>query len=352
MSTRTFTLPAPAPLTEHRREFACFGGTCTVIVADRSRPADAAMAAATAERALLSWHRRFSRFDPDSELMRFNRDPRTTVPASPMLRRLVEMALAGSRATGGLVDATMGREIEQAGYDSHFEGTGIPLDFALSLAPPRAEAGPSPVAATDAITVDSHAGEITRPLGVSLDPGGIAKGVFADELAVLLSGFDAFAVDCAGDIRLGGRWRLPRPIHVAGPFDDAPLHTFELRDGAIATSGIGKRSWLNREGLPAHHLLDPRTGEPAFTGVVQATALAPTAAQAEVLAKAGVLTGPRRAAEWLSHGGVVVYDSGAYAVFEPAGAPAAAAAEAPTRAASQARMSASTSSRSGSFTIS
>ena len=55
-----------------------------------------------------------------------------------------------------------------------------------------------------------------------------------------------------------------------------------------------------------------------FTGVVQATALAPTAAQAEVLAKAAVLSGPARAAEWLRHGGVIVSDDGSYDRVEPA----------------------------------
>ena len=46
---------------------------------------------------------------------------------------------------------------------------------------------------------------VTRPPGVRIDAGGIAKGVFADELAATLAGYDAFVVDCGGDMRLGGR---------------------------------------------------------------------------------------------------------------------------------------------------
>jgi thiamine biosynthesis lipoprotein len=142
VSTRTYSAPARAPRIEHRHTFACFGGECTVIVADADRPADAAAAAAMARRALLGWHRRFSRFEPDSELMGFNRDPRHRVPVSPMLGRLIEVALTASRDTGGLVDATLGAEIELVGYGSHFDGEGIPLEQALSLAPPRRRGHP------------------------------------------------------------------------------------------------------------------------------------------------------------------------------------------------------------------
>ncbi len=66
------------------------------------------------------------------------------------------------------------------------------------------------------------------------------------------------------------------PVHVASPFGYEIIHTFELSAGGVATSGIGKRSWLGPDGSPAHHLLDPGTGKPAFTGVVQVTAIAPT----------------------------------------------------------------------------
>ena len=95
-----------------------------------------------------------------------------------------------------------------------------------------------------------------------------------------------------------------------------PVHVFELSEGAAATSGIGRRSWLGPDGRPAHHLLDPATGRPAFTGVVQATALAPTAVEAEWRAKAAVLSGPGDAGDWLEHGGVVVLDDGTHHITE------------------------------------
>jgi FAD:protein FMN transferase len=302
---------------EHRETFDCFGSQCTVIVSDEVRSADAQAALTMAKRRLLEWHARFSRFRSDSELSRLNADPRAVVPVSPLLRRVLEAGVRAARDTRGLVDPTLVTEIEQAGYDSHLAGTGLPLTAALALAPPRAPAGPSPSSSWRQVAVDRRAGAVGRPPGVRLDAGGIAKGVFADELAALLAGYDAFVVDCAGDIRLGGSSAISREVHVASPFDDSFLHTFELAEGALATSSIGKRSWLAPGGCPAHHLLDPRTGRPAFTGVVQATALAKTAAEAEALSKAAILSGPERADRWLAHGGVIVVDDGSYRVLEP-----------------------------------
>ncbi|MGA2926124.1 MAG: FAD:protein FMN transferase [Solirubrobacteraceae bacterium] len=303
-------------LIEARDTFACFGSHCTVIVADANAD-EAAHAVALARRRLLEWHHQFSRFEPDSELSRLNADPRPTVPVSAMMRRIVAQAIAAARATGGLVDPTLAGEIERAGYATHFERSGLELERALALAPPRAPARPREPAGWRDVSSDRRAGSVTRPPSLGLDLGGIAKGVFADELAGSLQPFAAFVVDCAGDLRLGGSASASREVHVANPFEGDALHTFELAAGGVATSGIGKRSWLDAGGRPAHHLLDPATGRPAFTGVVQATALAPTAAQAEALSKAAILSGPAAGAELLAAGGggVLVLDDGSHRVL-------------------------------------
>jgi thiamine biosynthesis lipoprotein len=191
------------------------------------------------------------------------------------------------------------------------------LREALAIAPPRAPATPDAAVRWREIEVDAEAGTVSRPPGVRLDSGGVAKGMFADVLATVLSGHKSFAVDAAGDVRFGGDAGVPREIRVASPFDDSVLHAFQLHRGAAATSGIGKRSWLHADGHPAHHLLDPGTGRPAFTGIVQATALAPSALEAEARAKAALLSGPRRGAGWLVHGGVLVYDDCRFEVIAP-----------------------------------
>jgi thiamine biosynthesis lipoprotein len=301
-------------LTEIRESFACFGGECTVIVSDADER-EAARAAEGGKRTLLEWHHRFSRFEPDSEISALNREPRETVPVSPLMRRVVQAGLRAARDSGGLVNPTLMDELEAAGYvHSLGAGGGVALSDALAAAPERAPAAPDPSARYLEIEVDRSAGTVTRPPGVKFDLGGIAKGVFADELSTLLAGHAAFVVDCCGDLRVGGADQIVRDVHVESPFDGSTLHTYSVSAGAFATTGIGRRAWLGPDGRPAHHLLDPASGRPAFTGVVQATALAPTATAAEMLSKAAVLSGPDRAASWLPHGGVVVLDDGRHIV--------------------------------------
>ncbi len=84
----------------------------------------------------------------------------------------------------------------------------------------------------------------------------------------------------------------------------------EIALGAVATSGIGKRTWVNDEGDLAHHLLDPATGAPAYTGVIQATAKAPTAFLAEIYAKHAILSGTEETSGRLPHGGVILLEDG------------------------------------------
>ncbi len=309
---------APRPLVEHRNTLSCFGSECTVIVG-ACDPTRAGTAADTAQARLRDWHERFSRFVPGSEINSLNDDPRPTVPVSPLMRRIVGAALMAARLTGGLVDPTLLPELERVGYAAHLAGPGLTLQDALRRAPTRAAAsGRSPGRWHD-VRVLRADGLVIRPPGVRLDLGGIAKGVFADELGAMLAGFDRFAVDCAGDILIGGRAAVPRPIEVASPWDASVLHIFELTAGAVATSGIGARSWLTADGSPAHHLLDPRSGRPAFTGVVQATALAPTATEAEARSKAALLSGPDQAPAWLPHGGLFVLEDARVAVVLPDG---------------------------------
>lgn len=295
--------------------FPCFGSTCGVLVDGDGELGSAVDAVEAARACLESWHERFTRFDRGSELSRLNADPRSAVEVTPIMARFAAAAVAAAEWTGGLVDPTLLADLEQAGYASDLRAP-LPLDLALRLAPRRRAGGPSRDAHWRDVWVTNNT--VVRPPGVTLDSGGIAKGLFADVLGELLDTHPGYAVDCAGDLRIGGEAGLLRPVNVASPFGGGTLHVFELADAGIATSGIGKRSWLDVHGASAHHLLDPATGRPAFTGVVQATAIAPTALDAELRAKAAVLSGPDGAAAWLPHGGVVVLDDGGFVVHDAA----------------------------------
>ena len=293
--------------------FPCFGSTCSVVVGGGG-----ADAVAMARKCLLAWDQRFSRFSPDSELSRLNADPRPLVPVSPMMARFIAAAIAAAEQSEGLVDATLLPELEAAGYVGDLSES-APLAGASTGVPDRRPAQGRPDAPWRAVSVGRRT--VRRPPGLRFDTGGVAKGLFADLIGAALGGHASFAVECAGDIRVGGSARLPRPVHVTSPFDASVIHTFEMTGGGVATSGIGKRSWLDLDGALAHHLIDPSTGRPAFTGVVQATALAPSALLAVIRAKAALLSGPAGATRWLPDGGVLVLDDGYTQRIDPSGEP-------------------------------
>jgi thiamine biosynthesis lipoprotein len=258
--------------------------------------------------------RRLSRFDASSDLSRLNADPRASVPAAGLLRAAVAAALRAASLSDGLVDPTLLTPLRRAGYeDSRAHAAPASVTRALAAAPPRQPARPHPAAAWRAVDVDDAAGTIRRPPGLTLDLGGSGKGWAADVIAARLERHGRYAVDCGGDLRVAAGDGAPWEVHVRHPLTGAIAHTLRVRAGGVATSGIDARLWERPAGDFAHHLIDPATGAPAWTGLLTATALAPTALEAEALAKAALLSGPVEGRRLLRarHGGVLVHDDGA-----------------------------------------
>jgi len=129
-------------MTEVIDTFPCFGSTCAVVVDAGDDETAAHDSVAMARRLLLGWHDAFSRFLPTSELSRLNADPRSEVPVSPLMGRLVGAIADAAAQTGGLVDGTLLRELETAGYRGDL-GRPLALELALRLAPRRRPARPS-----------------------------------------------------------------------------------------------------------------------------------------------------------------------------------------------------------------
>ena len=234
--------------------------------------------------------RRFSRFRDDSELAALNRARGPQRVSAEM----IEMLMAAGRhvsATDALFDPTIGAALCAAGYDrSYAPGQ---LD--------RPERGSAPRRArfTD-LSIDAAARSVERPPHVHLDFGGFLKGRTVDRAAELTP--SPAMIDAGGDAALigagsdGAGWI----VEIEDPdAENAVLLTLRVADRAVATSAANRRCWrLGR--TVAHHLIDPRTGEPARTDLAQVTVLAPTVERADVLAKVAFLRGARNAAAWLS----------------------------------------------------
>jgi thiamine biosynthesis lipoprotein len=149
--------------------------------------------------------------------------------------------------------------------------------------------------------------------GVELNPGAIGKGWALDRALdrlstagvknVLVHG-GASSVRAAGvhGPAVAGRrgWR----VGLVDPLRPGRrLATLTLVDRALGTSGSGTQFFLDR-GRRIGHILDPRTGLPA-EGVLSATVLAPTAADADALATAAYVLGPAGLATIAPAGGPV-----------------------------------------------
>jgi thiamine biosynthesis lipoprotein len=222
----------------------------------------------------------WSRFRPDAELVALNASPDWSVPVSPALARAVHRAATGWRLTDGWFDPTVHDALVAAGYDRTFEDVIVTAREVLRPA--------APTGRWREIVFDLDV--LTLPEGVGLDLGGIAKGWTADIAARRASEILPWGiVDAGGDMRAFGD--VPPEgleIGVEHPFDaQVEVLRLALTHGALATSSIVRRSW----GPNLHHLIDPRTGRPASTDVVQASVWAATCVEAEVEAKVALLRG-------------------------------------------------------------
>lgn len=230
--------------------------------------------------------RRFSRFHADSELSQLNRTHGSVAVSRDMLEVLAA-AHRHVRDTAGLFDPAIGAALAAAGYDRTFEEIG-----ALGTPTPT-----SPPARFADLAIDVASRVVVRPPYIHVDLGGIVKGWTVDRAALRIPtpGF----VDAGGDAFLKGEWE----VEIEDPFDRTRTVTvIRVRDRAVATSAPNRRRWRTRDGV-AHHLIDPRTMRPAVTDLAQATAIAATAEDADVLAKVAFLLGASDGARFLAERG-------------------------------------------------
>ena len=279
-----------------RERFAAMGTTVELLV---DAP-DAGLVRAAIGRARAEFGRLeglLSRFRPDSELSALNRERRLRV--GPDLARVLDAALGLRRRTGGLFDPTVGRAVRACGYDRTFDEV------------VRDDPRPAPAGApgSGVVAIDRLAGWVALGPGVDLDLGAIAKGDAADRACALLAEAGPCLVNAGGDLRVSGP-RAQGPWAVALDAAGAGL-VLHLERGALATSGTDRRRW-RRGGRETHHVIAPRSGLPAETDLVRASAVAATCAEADALATGLLVAGARRARrladEWATPAALVGRD--------------------------------------------
>lgn len=253
-----------------------------------------------------SVEKRLSRFDPDSELSRLNRSPYPVFRASPMLMDALEVALWAAHATGGLFDPTVLNALHQAGYSRSFEQIHTPAPLHQTGLALQTVAVPPPPALKPfsyrSIQLNRARSEVSRPVGLEIDLGGMGKGWTVDRAADRLQGLGPFLINAGGDIYA---YQTPpgKPgwsVDIVHPFKDGHFAArLFLQHEALATSTIARRRWRHN-GQIMHHLIDPRTGLPAHTDAVSVSVTAPRTVLAEIYAKVVLILGTDAGLEYLN----------------------------------------------------
>lgn len=231
-----------------------------------------------------------SRTAEGSELYALNASNGETVEygADDILPALIETALTISDATDGAFDPTLAPVLDAWGFtkDEHRVPPADELKELLS------HTGCGKVALEK--TADGWT--VTLLDGAQLDLGGIAKGYAADLLRAQLEkgGVTSATLDLGGDVFVMGRktdgsdWR----IAVKDPADtESYLGIVSAADKFIVTSGVYER-YFEENGVRYHHILDPKTGSPAESGLVSVTVLCENGAWADALSTACFVLGP------------------------------------------------------------
>ena len=221
-----------------------------------------------------------TRFDPASALMRANAAGADWCVVPLRCYAAIRTAADAYRMTGGRFDPRVLRALEAIGYDRSW-----PLPAAPESVGSRRSGVPVPGTWLVEFDDDRLAVRIGQ---LPIDLGGIGKGLAVRWAAaevvpqcpdfLLEAGGDCYL---AGDGPTGDGWQVAVEDPRGRP---TPVAVLTLRDQACATSSTQVRHWTSG-GREVHHLIDPATGEPAESGLLSVTVVAPDPAIAEVWSK-------------------------------------------------------------------
>jgi thiamine biosynthesis lipoprotein len=282
------TRPAP----ELRRSWPTMGTYATV--AARGAPPEAQRAIDTTRTVFDRVAATMSNWSADSELSRLNgaaaRGPYRIEDEA--LASCLQAALDGAARTDGAFDPTVGPLMTAWGFRP--KAPRVPSEAAIAEALERVGAGRVRYDAA------SRTVRFERP-GMEIDLGGIAKGCALDEARHAIGPRDA---RLSVDLDLGGQWAYlgggTRVTAIADPAArDRILGEVEAQASDSVATSSDSENHFETEGKTYGHVMDPRTGRPSESDVIQATVLDPSATTAEVLGKALMVAGSGRAAEIL-----------------------------------------------------
>ena len=233
----------------------------------------------------------WSVFKPDSEISRLNRAAgRAPVPVSDVTLALLDTARRFSLDCGGAFAVTVG-PLSRLWRDA-IRRRRLPDADAAARAAALVGDGD--------LVLDPAAGTafLRRP-GMEVDLGSIAKGCTADRVRALLqaNGIHAALLNFGGTVCVFGRSARVGLQHPRLPTGTA-MGVLPLENSALVTSGDYERGFAEG-GRRIHHLIDPRTGRPAASGLCSVSAVGDDAMLLDALTTALFVLGARQGAALL-----------------------------------------------------
>jgi thiamine biosynthesis lipoprotein len=136
--------------------------------------------------------------------------------------------------------------------------------------------------------------------GMKLDFGAIAKGYAADELIKIITTANVkrAIIDLGGNVYVWGKkpdgtkWR----VGIKNPLDPEgePVIRLEIDTNTVVTSGAYER-FFTADGIRYHHILDPKTGYPAESGILSSTIISKSSTAADALSTSVFVLGKEKA---------------------------------------------------------
>ncbi|MDE6259662.1 MAG: FAD:protein FMN transferase [Oscillospiraceae bacterium] len=230
--------------------------------------------------------------DENSEIYALNRDGEG--PLSRSTAELLDTALGMCRRTNGALDISIYPVLRAWGFTTGEYA--VPDEDAIAALLPL----------VDYTQVRWDGTYASLPDGMEIDLGSVAKGYTGDILSDYLkgNGVTSAMLDLGGNIQTvgakpdGSPWR----VGVRDPEGDGNIGVVEVIDQAVVTSG-GYERYFEEDGVRYWHILDPKTGSPARSGLVSVTVVGDCGAVCDALSTALFVMGREGAvAFWLRHG--------------------------------------------------
>ncbi|MFT9057418.1 MAG: FAD:protein FMN transferase [Ethanoligenens sp.] len=233
---------------------------------------------------------RMSVFRPESDIAWLNAAAgKTAVPVHAETLRLLADAKRFAVRSGGAFDVTVRPLVALWGVGGKEERVPVLREIRCARR----------LVNSRALVCDAKRGTaFLKKTGQAVDLGGIAKGYAADEVVRILreSGVQSALVNLGGNIAvLGDRsdrqpWRvgIQNPAARRGDY----LGVLHLTGGSVVTSGVNERFFI-QDGVRCHHLIDPRTGRPAQSGLLSVTVVCSRSTDADALSTALFILGVR-----------------------------------------------------------